>query len=148
MLVSRRAAAVLVVAGAAVLAAGCGGGGKSLSKGDYASKLNRLCGSSADQFRELHLDLTVGDWKARGADVVNIDQSFLTKFDQLTPPDELKDAAREYRSAQAKVLADDQAAYEAAKTGDLSKLRSALDQANTDNGLGSAPAKEIGAQFC
>jgi hypothetical protein len=146
--VSRRTAASLLAVGACVAAAGCGGGGKSLSKAEYASKLDRVCLVSTDQFHELHLDLTVGDWKARGADVVKIDEDFLKKFDALKPPDELKDAAAEYRSSQQKVLDDAKAAYQAAKDGNGTKLRAAIDQSNKDNGLGRAPARELGTPGC
>jgi len=143
-------AALGVGVAAALLVAGCGGGGggKTLTKQQYASKLTNLCLVAADQVRELHLDNTVASWKADADDVLKIEQNFKDKLAALKAPDEIKDAADAYASANDKAFQDTKDAIDAAKAGDDAKLQTALKQANADDLKTWPPAKEIGAKGC
>ncbi len=139
----------MIVVAVALVGASCGGGGKKqLDKEHYASALTKLCLLGSDQVRELHVDNTVAAWKHAGDELVKIEENFQKKFDALTPPDEIADAAREYRDANAKVLEDTRDAVSAAKDGDAAKLLAALQKSNTDNQDTWPPAQEIGATGC
>ena len=110
--------------------------------------LNRICLVASDQFRELHLENTVGDWKARGDHIVKITEGATKKFKALTPPDELKDAAKQYNDAEDRFTAEIKNAVNAANAGDAAKFHAALsksDKANTDSNVA---AQKIGAADC
>ena len=127
--------------------AACGGGG-GLTKAQYAARVSRLCLDSADQFRELHLGLSVDDWRHYASDVLRIERNFAAKLAALKPPASIASEAAAFSKATAKVAQDDRDAVAAAQAGDGARLHAALDQANRD-ALGTYPsAKAIGATGC
>lgn len=134
---------------AALVLAGCGGsGGSTLTKAQYDAKVSHLCLVAADQVHELHLSLGVRAWKVDGPRLVRIDKSFGDKLAALTPPAEIKVAAADFASANARVARDDRDAVAAADAGDAGKLRAAIDKANRDSTATFPAAKEIGATGC
>ena len=142
--VVRRALGLLLL----VLAlAACGSGG-GLTRAQYDAKLSRLCLRSADQFRELHLDLSVGVWRHSASDILRIDRNFAAKLAALRPPASIASAAATHAKATANVAQDDRNAVAAAKAADATKLRAAIAQENKDNEATFPSAKAIGATGC
>jgi hypothetical protein len=127
---------------------GGGGGGGKLTKAEYDARLSHLCSLAADQFRELHLDITVASWKHDAPEIIRIDQNFANKLAALKPPSSIAAAVADYRKANAKSFQDDKNAIAAAKAGDAAKLRAAIAQANKDNDATFPSAKAIGARGC
>lgn len=148
---ARRFVALVACAPALALAA-CGSGSSSsatLTRAQYDAKVNRLCLVTADQQRELHIDNTVADWSSHlGASTVEIDKRFDSRLAQWKPPSSIAGAAAAFRAASRKVLADDKAAVSAAKAGDKTKLRAAIQQANADVLATFPAARKIGATGC
>jgi hypothetical protein len=143
-------AAVLLALAATSLSA-CGGSGKkaySLTKAQYTAALDKICLVAADQLRELHLDNALDTYKARGDDIVAIIDRATGKFEALTPPDSVKDAAKRFNEANERLLADTKDAASAAKAGDRTKFEQGLAKADADNRAGRGPATEIGATGC
>jgi hypothetical protein len=145
----RRLAGVPIVLLALAVSA-CGGGKKAdkLTKQEYASALNKICLVAADQLRELHLDTTIGTYKARGDDIVDVIAKATSKFEALTPPAVVEDAAKTFNASYDRLLADTKDAVAAATAGDRTKWEQALSKADADSQAGRAPAKEIGATGC
>jgi hypothetical protein len=146
----RRMLLVGAVVALAGVVAGCGGGKKAagLTKQAYAAAQSKICLLASDQLRELHLEATVSAYKARGDNVLKIEEAAIKKIDALVPPAEIKAAAKLYSDANHVVLADVKAAVSAAKAGDRTKFQQAFAKSNTDNSATYAPAKEIGARSC
>jgi len=144
--------ALFAISCVAVLAlAACGGGGggaATLTKRQYDAKLSHLCLLAADQFRELHLDITVPSWKHDATEIIRIEQNFANKLASLKPPSSIAAAVADYRKANDKSFQDDRNAVAAAKAGDAAKLRAAITQGNKDNNATFPSAKVIGARGC
>jgi hypothetical protein len=142
--------ALFAISCLAVLAlAACGGGGTAtLSKTEYDAKLSHLCLLAADQFRELHLDVTVASWKHDAPEIIRIDQNFAKRLAALKPPSSIASVVADFRKASEKSFQDDRSAVAAAKAGDAAKLRAAITQGNKDNNATFPSAKAIGARGC
>ena len=140
--------AVFAISVAVLALAACGGGGATLTKAEYDAKLSHLCLLAADQFRELHLDITVASWKHDAPEIIRIDQNFANKLAALKPPNSIAAAVADYRKASDKSFQDDKNAVAAAKAGDAAKLRAAITQGNKDNNATFPSAKAIGARGC
>jgi hypothetical protein len=131
--------------------AGCGSGHSSagtLTKAQYDTRVSRLCALAADQFRELHLDNTLGTWKHNGSDAVRIQQHFNSALARLKPPPSIAKDAEAFVQAYEKVAKDANDAVAAAKAGDRGKLLAALAAGNNDDLATYSPAKAIGATGC
>ena len=141
--------AVFAMSCLAVLAlAACGRDAATLTQAEYDAKLSHLCSLAADQFRELHLDITVASWRHDAPEIIRIDQNFANKLAALKPPNSIAAAVADYRKASDKSFQDDKNAVAAAKAGDAAKLRAAITQGNKDNNATFPSAKAIGARGC
>ncbi|HLX33426.1 MAG TPA: hypothetical protein VKR79_11795 [Gaiellaceae bacterium] len=125
-----------------------GGGGSTLTKAQYDAKVSRLCLVNADAFRELHLDDTVGDYKAFGSSIIHLDQSFATKLAALKPPSSIASEASAFGKANALAAQDDKDAVAAAKAGDAAKLKTLIAKYNHDEVATYPSAKAMGARDC
>jgi formate dehydrogenase maturation protein FdhE len=132
----------------AVLGLAACGGSSGLTKAQYDARVNRLCLVSADRFRELHLDNTIGDYRHYASSIVHIDEAFAKQLARWKPPASIASAATAFAKANEKVARDDTKAIAAARAGDSAKLQAAIKQANTDGLATSAPARAIGATGC
>jgi hypothetical protein len=148
----RRLSVISALAVTALLAlAACGSAkssGGTMTKAEYDAKLNRMCLLAADQFRELHMDNSLGDWKAFGPELAAIDRHFTNNLHPEKAPAPIASAARSYVKAHEKVVQADEAAIVAAKAGDRTKLHAAVERVNEDNLATYPPAKAIGATGC
>ena len=131
--------------------AACGGshaGSGRLTTAQYEARVNRLCLVSADRFRELHLTITVGDYRHYGSSIVHIDEAFVRKLARWKPPAGMAAAAAAFAKAYEKAARDDRNAVAAARAGDATKLQAAVKQANTDELKTFVAARAIGATGC
>lgn len=135
----------------AVLAlAACGGSssGATLTKAQYDAKLSRLCLVAADQFRELHMNNSLADWRHYAADVSRIERHFDDALAALKPPKELAGGATLFLVENHALLDDDGGAAAAARAGDRASFREYIDSAREDARSSSITAKRIGATGC
>src|SRR5437868_14779473 len=105
-----RRCALFLPLGASVLAfAACGGGPPPvIVTPHYAARVSHLCLIAADQFRELHLTNTIGDYRHDATAIVHINSVFLNQLAKLNPPTELARPAAAYARAIAKSAKDQQ----------------------------------------
>ncbi len=104
--------------------------------------------ASSDQFRELHLGDTIGDYRHYATSIVHIDKEFLKQLASWKPPASIAAAAAGYARENAKAAQDDKNAIAAAKAGHNAKLRAAIKQANRDSLAALPYAKTMGATGC
>ena len=129
---------VLLAVCALVLAlAACGGSSAKLTQAQYDAKVSRLCLLAADQFREMHLLNTVGDW-----------QHFDKALAALKPPSSIARDAAAFLGANKDALADDRFAIAAARAGDNAGLHHAIRADHGDHGAAYHSAEKIGATGC
>ena len=133
---------------ASVLVLAACGGTSGLTKAQYGATVSRLCLRSADQFRELHLDLSVGAWRHSASDILKINRNFAAKLAALKPPASIASDAATYAKATAKVAQDDRDAVAFAKAGNAAKLHAVIAQQDRDNTATFPSAKAIGATGC
>lgn len=137
----------LVAAVLALPACGSSNAG-TLTKAQYDANVNQLCLRSADAFRELHLDNTVADWKHYASNIIHIDRHFVATLSALKPPPAIAAEAAIYKTANEKVLKDDEVAVVVARAGDSAMLWAAIARANRDDRATFPSAKKIGATAC
>jgi len=131
--------------------AACGGGTSSagkLTKAQYDKKLSHMCLLAADQIRELHMDNSIGDWKAFGPDLTAIARRFTNHLDPERAPATIAAAAREYEKANERVVQVERAVTTAATAGDRAKFRAMVKQVNGVNLATFPGANAIGATGC
>lgn len=140
---------LIVAAAIPVLAlAACGGGSHRLTAAEYDAKVNELCLLAADQFRELHLENTLGDWQRNGARILHIRVHFNKELAALKAPPFLKNDAAAFLGASENALADDKLAIAAARSGDYEGLLHGIRGEHNDNRSGHRSAQAIGATGC
>lgn len=143
-----RRALLLLLLVVVVLALAACGGASGLTTAQYDAKLSRLCLVAADQFREIHLTETIGDYRHYATSIVHIDTEFRKQLASLKPPASIAAAAAGYARENAKAARDDKNAIAAAKAGDNAKLRAAIKQHNHDSLAAWPYAKTMGATGC
>jgi hypothetical protein len=122
--------------------------GSTSEKARYDARVSRLCLVAADQFRELHLDNSVGDWKRYGPTIVHIEEQFDNALAALPPPSSIAKPAAAFLDAYEKLAQDAKKAVAAANAGDRKSLRAAIAAGDEDD-LATLPlAKTIGATGC
>ena len=131
--------ALAAVLALALTAAGCGGGGsKTLSKGEYSSKLNQLCADLNAKTKEIGEPSTIADIADKGPQLLDEFDKTIGKVKDLKAPDELKDAADKFISLGEQQhdlisqLIDAAKNKDAAKINELGSKIDPLDQESND----------------
>ena len=132
------------------LAAGCGGGEKSpqLTETQYVAALNKLCTSGNRQVAALKLTTSIDTWKQNGQRAAKLARQTVKGFEELTPPDSLREAADEHNEASEGLVKAVEDAADAAKSGDTTKFDDALSRQQNFGLQANAAADEIGASAC
>ena len=146
---------VWAVAGAvatlALLASGCGGGGgkayKNLSKAEYARILDGVCVSANKKLASLGKP-DMATLKEHGSEAVDIGKDLVKKIKKVTPPDELKDTAKQFNEANQAVVDSLKKVVDAAKNDDKAKFDEALSEAFNSGKESDALATKLGAKGC
>ncbi len=140
---------MLAVCALVLALAACGGGGSGrLTKAQYDAKVSRLCLLAADQFREMHLENTVADWRRYATTIVRIRTHFNNALAALKPPSYIKSEAANFLGSNKNALADDRLAIAAAQAGDLHGLFGGLREEHVDFRAADHSARAIGATGC
>ena len=134
----------------AVVAAGCGGGGGggTLTKEEYASKLNAICEEYNAKQEEIGEPQSLADIGELGPKIVDAFDSAIDKAKDLNPPDEIADQASRFISLgeQQRDLLND--LIDAAKDNDTAKVQeigSKIEPLSTES---DQVANELGAPAC
>jgi len=140
---------VLLVCALVLALAACGGGGPTrLTKEQYAAKVSHLCLLSEDQFRELHLENTVGDWQRYANKIVRIRVHFNKALAALKPPPSIKADVADFVAANKNALEDDKFVIGAARDGDSLEFLHALRSEHGDHRFAYHAARAFGAKGC
>lgn len=137
----------LPICGCALALAACGGS-SGLTKAQYDAKVSRLCLVAADQFRELHMDYTVGSWRHSGPEAVRIARHFDRAVAALKAPSSIASEAAAYLRANQTLVVDYQGGVTAAKTGNLATVLEIDHQISRDGAATAEAAQKIGATGC
>lgn len=138
----------VVLAGSGLVAAGCEDeASTSLTKADYAAAVSQICTDTSRRLNALG-HFSVYEFRTKGDQVVTYWRDALRRIDELTPPDELRDAAERFKHSSGAILRDFEDATSAAKRRDRSRFDAALASAVARDPESDKAAKEIGALGC
>jgi hypothetical protein len=143
-----RRAALLVLA-LALVAAGCGGGkGKPLTKEDYASKADAICGKYNQQTKGLPNPKNLSDLANVADQTLAILGRSISDLDKLEPPASEKALSDQWLT-QVKNLRDDlQKISDQAKAGDKQGMLAVVPKAQDDNAKSNQLATQLGMSVC
>jgi hypothetical protein len=145
----RRAA--LVAFALVVLLPGCGGGsgsGKPLTKEEYASKADAICGKYNDQANAFANPQNLSDLaKVADKTLPLLDQA-IKDIDKLVPPASEKALSDQWLT-QARGLKDDlKEIRDKAKAGDIQGVKAVVPKATEHNSKSNALATQLGMSVC
>jgi hypothetical protein len=133
----------------ALAAAGCGGGGgKSLSKEEYASKLNGICSDFNAKQKAIGRPQSISDLGDKGSKLLAAFDDAISKVKKLKPPGELKDRANRFVSLgeQERDLVSD--LIKAIKAKDLAKAQQLGARIEPLDKESNNLARQMGAPAC
>jgi hypothetical protein len=143
-----RRAALMTLALAFVLA-GCGGGsGKSLTKEEYASKADAICGKYSEQIKSFANPKNLSDLAKVADKTLPVLDQLSNDLSRLHPPASEK-ALSDQWLAQVRNLTDDlQEIRDKAQAGDLQALRAVVPKAQDHNSQSNQLATQLGMSVC
>ena len=143
----------LAIAGVLALvlvAAGCGGGGgKSLSKEEYSSQMNKICTELNAKNKAIGDPQSIADVVTKGPQLQDAFQSAIDEVEGLNPPAELKDAHERFVSLGKQIHSKLDDLIEAAKKKNLAKAQqigATVDPLNTESN--EIARTKLGAPAC
>jgi hypothetical protein len=148
--VKKLAIAATLVLALAVVAAGCGGGGgKTLSKEEYSSQLNKICTELNAKNKEIGEPSSLDDVVQKGPKLNDAFQNAIDEVEGLNPPDELKDAHERFLSLGKQIHSKIDDLLDAAKKNDVAKVQqisSTIDP--LDKASNQIAKTQLGAPAC
>ena len=143
----RRAA--LIALALVVLLPGCGGAnGKPLTKEDYASKADAICGKYNQQVKLLANPKNLSDLAKVADKTLPILDHAISDIRKLEPPASEKALSDQWLT-QARGLKDDlQEIRDKAKAGDMQGVRAVVPKATDHNSKSNALAGQLGMSVC
>jgi len=143
----RRAA--LIALALVVLLPGCGGGsGKPLTKEDYASKADAICGKYNQQVKLLANPKNLSDLAKVADKTLPILDHAISDIRKLEPPASEKALSDQWLT-QVRGLKDDlQEIRDKAKAGDMQGVRAVVPKATDHNSKSNALAGQLGMSVC
>jgi hypothetical protein len=145
---ARRRSVVLAVVALVLALAACGAGTSRLTKAQYRTRVSQLCLLAADQFREMHLVNTIGDWRYNATKIVHMRVRFNKALAALKPPLAIASKAAAVLGASKNALADDRRVIAAARAGDDAGFGHALGAQKSDQLFALRSEMAIGATGC
>jgi len=141
--------ATLTALALAFLLAGCGGGkGKPLTKGEYASKADAICGKYNQQINGLANPKTLSDLAKVADKTLPVLDQAIKDLSKLGPPASEK-ALSDQWLAQVRNLKDDlQEIRDKAKAGNMQGVQAVVPKATDHNAKSNQLAAQLGMSVC
>jgi hypothetical protein len=128
---------------------GCGGAsGKPLTKEEYASKADAICGKYNQQTKALATPKTLSDLATVADQTVPILDHALKDLSKLQPPATEKALADQWVAQVTNLKEDLQQIRDKAKTGDLQAVKAVVPRAQADNSRSNQLATKLGMSVC
>jgi hypothetical protein len=145
----RRACFLLLVA--VVLAAGCGGGGssgKELTREEYASQADAICGKYNEQTKALENPESLSDLADVADKTLPILDNALGDLRKLNPPASEESTANEWLDAIEQLKGDLKEIRDKAKSNDMKGVQAVVPKATEHNSRANQLATELGMKVC
>jgi hypothetical protein len=137
-----------LLAVALVLLSGCGGGGKALTKDEYASKADAICGKYNQQTTAFATPKNLSDLAKVADKTLPILGHAISDISNLEPPASEKALADQWL-AQVRNLRDDlQKIRDRAKAGDMQGVQAVVPVAQDHNAKSNDLASRLGMSVC
>ena len=141
--------ATLIALALVVLLPGCGGAsGKPLTKEEYASQADAVCGKYNEQIKSLANPKNLSDLaKVADKTLPLLDQA-IGDLNKLRPPASEKALADQWLAQVRGLKSDLQEIRDKAKTGDLQAVQAVVPRATDHNSKSNALAGQLGMSVC
>lgn len=141
--------ASLIALALVLLLSGCGGGsGKPLTKAEYASKADAICGKYNQQIKSFANPKNLSDLAKVADKTLPILDQAIRDLSKLEPPASEK-ALSDQWLAQARNLKDDlQEIRDKAKAGNMQGVQAVVPKATDHNAKSNALAGQLGTSVC
>lgn len=135
---------------AIALVAGCGGGGGStrLTKEEYASKADAICGKYNRQVRDLSNPQNLSELEKVADQTLSILANAITDLKKLNPPASEQAKADQWLSQVENLKEDLTDIRDGAKDQDMQAVQAVLPKAEEHNRRSNALATELGMTVC
>jgi hypothetical protein len=141
--------ALLIAPALALLVAGCGGAtGKRLTKAEYASKADAICGKYNDQITSLGNPKNLSDLAKVADKTLSVLDQAISDLDKLVPPASEKALSDQWLTQVGNLKDDLQEMRDKAKANDINGVRSVVPKATDHNSKSNALASQLGMTVC
>jgi hypothetical protein len=132
-----------------VALAGCGGGSsKPLTKEEYASKADAICGKYSDQTKALATPKSLADLATVADKTLPILDHAIKDLNKLQPPTSEKALADQWIAKVTNLKDDLQQIRDKAKAGDVAGVQAVVPRATDDNSQSNQLATQLGMSVC
>ena len=141
--------ALLIASALALFLTGCGGAtGKPLTKAEYASKADAICGKYNDQITSFANPKDLSDLASVADKTLSVLDQAINDLDKLVPPASEKALSDQWLT-QVRNLKDDlQEIRDKAKANDMEGVRDVVPKATDHNSKANALATQLGMSVC
>lgn len=141
--------ALLIASALALFLTGCGGAtGKPLTKAEYASKADAICGKYNDQITSFANPKNLSDLASVADKTLSVLDQAINDLDKLVPPASEKALSDQWLT-QVRNLKDDlQEIRDKAKANDMEGVRDVVPKATDHNSKANALATQLGMSVC
>jgi hypothetical protein len=127
----------------------CGGGnGKALTKEEYASKADAICGKYNQQTKALATPKNPSDLAKLADDTLSILDQAIKDLGKLHPPASEKALSDQWLAQVKNLKGDLQEIRDKAKSGDMQAVQSVLPKAQEHNSQSNQLATQLGMSVC
>jgi hypothetical protein len=141
--------ALLIAPALALLVAGCGGAtGKRLTKAEYASKADAICGKYNDQITSLGNPKNLSDLAKVADKTLSVLDQAISDLDKLVPPASEKALSDQWLTQVGNLKDDLQEMRDKAKANDINGVRSVVPKATDHNSKSNSLASRLGMSVC
>ena len=141
--------ALLIAPALALLLTGCGGAtGKSLTKAEYASKADAICGKYNDQITSLGNPKNLSDLATVADKTLSVLDQAIGDLSKLVPPASEKALSDQWLTQVGNLKDDLQEIRDKAKANDMEGVRDVVPKATDHNSKSNALASQLGMSVC
>ena len=128
---------------------GCGGAsGKALTKEEYASKADAICGKYNEQTKALATPKSLSDLAKLADQTLPILDHAIKDLDNLQPPASEKALSDQWLTQVRNLKGDLQEIRDNAKTGDMKAVQAVVPKAQEHNAQSNQLATQLGMSVC